>query len=111
VIDNTCVHEDKVEALSTSCPHSRAKRKVSLVGRFFHSVKPDGETINWQGLVEGHVGGPKDLYLVQLYEWVMGGESDQVLVSSEQMIGWRFYDSAEDMAAYYQQYAATKGEI
>ena len=48
---------------------------------------------------------------MQLYEWVMGGESDQVLVSSEQMIGWRFYDSAEDMAAYYQQYAATKGEI
>jgi len=78
----------------------------SLVGLFFHSIKENGKTIEWQGRVKAHVGGPKDLYLLQLHEWLTGSETHQELVPSEKMAGWRFYDSAEEMANNYKEYDA-----
>lgn len=83
---------------------SRASSASPLVGKFFHSLKADGQTIEWQGVVKAHVGGPTDLYLLQLFEWVTGGETHQELVPSEKMAGWRFYDSAEEMNHYYEEY-------
>lgn len=84
----------------------QAAEPSRLVGRYFHSLKSDGKTIEWQGQVKGHVGGPKDLYLLQLYDWVVGAEGSQELVPSEKMAGWRFYDSAQEMNHYYEGYAA-----
>ena len=87
---------------------AKAKEVTPLVGLFFHSIKDDGKTIEWQGRVKGHVGGPKDLYLLQLYEWVVGGESNQELVPSKKMAGWHFYDSAEEMNNHYAQYSKNR---
>lgn len=83
---------------------AKTATKSPLVGLFFHSLKEDGKTIEWQGVVKGHVGGPKDLYLLQLYEWITGGEGIQELVPSERMAGWRFYDSHEEMNNNYKDY-------
>src|ERR1700729_1869922 len=109
------------------------KKNVGVqVGRWFHSTESDGKTIRWQGYVWKHVGGPKDLYLLALYEWFVGQEDVQwplqptpgeprpenvkrsenlmrELVSSENMRGWRFYDSQEEMQAYYREYCTRRG--
>jgi hypothetical protein len=79
-----------------------------LVGLCFHSIKEDGKTIEWQGYVKSHVGGPKDLYLLQLCEWLTGAESSQELIPSEKMAGWRFYNSAEEMNDHYERYSSRK---
>jgi hypothetical protein len=83
---------------------SRVSTANPLVGKYFHSIEADGKTIKWQGLVKAHVGGPADLYLLQTFEWIMGGDSTQELVPSEKMAGWRFYDSSEEMKEYYEHY-------
>jgi hypothetical protein len=83
---------------------TKAMAQSPLVGLFFHSLKDDGKTIELQGHVKGHVGGPKDLYLLQLFEWITGGETHQELVPSEKMAGWRFYDSNEEMDNNYKEY-------
>lgn len=52
------------------------KAKDPLVGKYFHSVKEDRETIVWQGEITARIG---DNYLLQLFEWFMGAESNQIL--------------------------------
>jgi hypothetical protein len=59
--------------------------------------------------VKAHIGGPKDLYLLQLFEWFMGSESSQELVPSEQMAGWQFYDSAEEMRQEHKRWMEFQG--
>jgi hypothetical protein len=92
-------------------------------------MESDGQTIRWQGYIMEHTGGPKDLYLLVLYEWRIGQEDRQgpiwpipeelspellkranlvELVPSESMAGWRFYDSQEEMNSYYRDYTKRK---
>jgi hypothetical protein len=80
------------------------KRSVgSLAGKFFLSVKSaDREIIEWQGQIKEQVS--PGLYLLQLYEWLSGRPSDQVIVPVAEMVGWRFYDCAEDMQYAYRLY-------
>jgi hypothetical protein len=67
-------------------------KKHSLIGKFFHSFI-DGK-LSWQGVVKAEpVAG---YFLVQLYEWLCGHPTDQELVPVAQMVGWRFYDDADD---------------
>jgi hypothetical protein len=67
----------------------------SLVGSFFHS----DHTRGWQGCVvaEPHPG----IYLVELFEWIVGSSSTQKLVRFEDMADWQFYDTAEWMTNEY----------
>jgi hypothetical protein len=67
----------------------------SLVGSFFHSDAKRG----WQGAVvaEPHPG----VYLVELFEWLVGSSASQHLVRIEDMAGWQFYDTAEWMTNAY----------
>jgi hypothetical protein len=67
----------------------------SLVGSFFHSDAKRG----WQGAVvaEPHPG----VYLVELFEWLVGSSTSQHLVRIEDMAGWQFYDTAEWMGNAY----------
>lgn len=70
----------------------------SLVGTFFHANAARG----WQGVV---VAEPQPgLYLVQLFEWLMGEPNIQKLIPANTMLveDWKFYDSAEEMNAYYE---------
>ncbi|SRR6266478_4993402 len=74
----------------------------TLTGKYFHSVKSDRTTIEWQGKFLG-LASP-GLYRVQLFEWVSGSESDQLLVPAVDMRYWRIYDTAEQMNAAYEKY-------
>jgi predicted Rossmann-fold nucleotide-binding protein len=78
------------------------KKKDPLVGKYFHSVLTDRETISWQGQITARIG---DSYLLQLFEWIMGGETNQTLMPAAEMNYWRIYDSAEEMNHHYKKYA------
>jgi|HubBroStandDraft_1064217.scaffolds.fasta_scaffold04838_6 hypothetical protein len=77
------------------------KVKDPLIGKYFHSVKEDRKTIEWQGEITARIG---DNYLLQLFEWFMGSESNQVLAPVADLSHWRFYDSAEEMNYHYENY-------
>lgn len=74
----------------------RASRFDSLVGSYFHSTADKG----WRGLV---VAEPNpSVYLCELFSWIAGDSTHQVLVWLEDMRDWRFYDDAEWMANDYE---------
>jgi hypothetical protein len=75
----------------------------TLTGKYFHSVKTDRETIEWQGKFLG-LASP-GLYRVQLFEWLTGCESDQLLVPATDMRYWRVYDTQEQLLQAYETYA------
>ena len=66
----------------------------ALEGLWFHSKNECGETI-WQGKVIERIN--EKVYIVQLYEWLLGQESCMKLVFIDNMINWDFYISADDM--------------
>jgi hypothetical protein len=69
-----------------------------LKGHFFHSYNKDG-LVEWQGKV---IGNPEPgIYLVQLYEWLVGAESCRKLVNIQDMIPWSFYETSEEMNNSY----------
>ncbi len=67
-------------------------KQDGLVGKFFHTFV-DGQ-ISWQGLITGEPA--SGYFLVQLFEWLCGGPSDKRLIHVSQMVGWTFYDEADD---------------
>lgn len=69
----------------------------SLVGSFFHG----SDSQQWQGVV---VAEPvPGVYLVELFDWIIGASTEQVLVRIDEMMGWHFYDDAEWMQNSYEQ--------
>lgn len=76
--------------------NKKAKVQNGLVGKFFHSYK-NGK-ISWQGHIIQKLSDTK--YLVQLFEWVMGEASDQVIVELDDMKDWKFYDDKESWLFY-----------
>lgn len=83
-------------------------KRESLIGRFFHSYP--NEEVKWQGKVLSRVSEKEDVYLVQLFEWLMGEPSDQVLVPLSQMVTehWQFYSNREDWLEAYERYKRRK---
>jgi hypothetical protein len=53
------------------------------------------------GQITARVG---ESYLLQLFEWFLGTETNQTLVPPTEMSHWLFYDSAEEMTEYYRKY-------
>ena len=72
--------------------------KKSLVGKFFHSFCTDGHTSLQGQVLSKHL---DNYYLVQLYDWIIGQESEQILVPFKNMITWHFYDTSEQMTSTY----------
>ncbi len=79
-----------------------------LVGKWFHSyVIPDPDddrqhaTIDSRGYIrewQGQVTGREAAVLIcQLYSWLDGEPTNQVLVELDDMLIWRFFDTNEDM--------------
>ena len=58
----------------------------SLIGKFIHTFE-DGE-VSKQGVILGRP--TPGMYLVQFFEWLSGGNGEQLLVPIEDMEGWRF---------------------
>jgi hypothetical protein len=80
----------------------------TLTGKYFHSVKSDRETIEWQGKFLG-LASP-GLYRVQLFEWIAGSESEQRLVPATDMRYWKIYDTQEQMLESYERHVEERGK-
>jgi hypothetical protein len=52
-------------------------------------------SFKWQGRILGKV--EKEVYAVQLHEWMFGTESVVKLVTLDDILEWDFYHSAEDL--------------
>jgi hypothetical protein len=76
------------------------KPAPGLVGMFFHSLNEDNK-VQWQGQVHGRVG--DGLYLLRLFDWLAGADNlYPKLVSVQDMLGWQFYENAEDLREWYE---------
>jgi len=87
-----------------------------LKGLFFHSFvkyECDCTLAEWQGIIEGEVVLDSGLYLVQLFEWFGGTDSNQQLVRTEQMErdGWYFYKTADQMNERWELILEHRSEI
>jgi len=104
-----CEYDD-LQCLCASC-HRKAdwKRKRGetaptamvknpLSGKFFHSIGQDG-FLCWQGQVLGEV--QAGFFLVQLFSWLDGDETNCEIVPFEDMLGWLFYQTSEEMVYSY----------
>lgn len=108
--NRTAVEQAELQAIKTERPlHNIAHKPEGdtpvppsnlnthpLVGRWFHG----DHNRSWQGQIIGHIG--DDRFLVQLYDWLVGYESDQKIVTTEDMSGWTFYDTDSDMQHAYE---------
>jgi len=81
----------------------------TLTGKYFHSVKSDRETIEWQGKFLG-LASP-GLYRVQLFEWINGSASEQRLVPATDMRYWKVYETQEQMLDAYERYAKCQNKV
>jgi hypothetical protein len=77
---------------------------VGMVGRWFHSFEND--RVKWQGNVLAQVS--DENYLVQLYDWLVGQPSIQVIVPFSQMREWWFYSTPEQMIYSYDHGCANR---
>ena len=79
----------------------------ALAGHFFHSLTVEDEQLEWQGYVLGRV--EPGVYLVQLFEWLMGEPNVRRLVRVERMQNWLFYETADQMAYSHDHGLAREG--
>jgi len=75
-----------------------------FVGKFFCSFVND--ELQWQGQIISNVS--EGVFLVQLHEWTTGEPSDQILFSVPDMMGWKFYDTADDRRSALDKYESQK---
>lgn len=70
------------------------KKRPNIIGKYFHTF-PGGK-LTWQGQVLNQLAPGK--YLVQLYEWFLGGLDDEIIVTIDRMIDerWNFYSHQDD---------------
>ena len=81
-----------VKTKHTDRSSSLLRGSISPVGKFFLSYHADG-IVRWQGQILAEVSPGR--YRIQLFEWLTGSSSDQLVVSTRSMRGWTFYDSAD----------------
>lgn len=80
---------------------TKGQRKHPLVGKFFHSVHADKKTIQWQGQIVDELA--PGVFLLQLYDFLMGEESTQVIVPVSEMAYWRIYETDQEMREAYEK--------
>lgn len=77
-----------------------AEKKGAIVGKHFHSFHDYG-IVNWQGRILSEP--TPSTFLVQLYSWIDGNETEQKLISFAEMENWRFYSSDKEMVKAYEK--------
>jgi hypothetical protein len=80
--------------------------KHPLVGKFFHSLEADRQTIKWQGQIKNEVG--PGIFLVQLFDYLMGAKSNQVIIPVSEMAFWPIYDTDAEMREAFERHTARK---
>lgn len=79
------------------------KKKNSLIGKFFHSIGDD-KLIRWQGQI---IAEPKtNVYLVRVFDFMIGQEACQYLIPIDEMKGWMFYNDNESLIYSYEHGSA-----
>lgn len=74
----------------------------SLVGKYMHTYA--GGALHYQGEV---LAAPTEAtILVQLFSFITGYETDQVIMGLGELAEAKFYQSADDMNAAYRDYSA-----
>jgi hypothetical protein len=107
---------ERIEAIplapdTTPQPYTVSEGQDALVGRYFHTRKPD-RSVNWQGHVVAKVG--DGLYLVQLYDWFMGDLSSMHIIRLADMAGqpdqdsWQFYESRSHWLDWYSRWGSKR---
>jgi len=76
-------------------------KKDALVGQFFHTFQ-DG-TLQEQGEVLSRVS--PELYLVRVFEWLLGAEFEQRIEPATNMVTWKFYSDRDTWQRAYEKYA------
>lgn len=78
------------------------KKQDGIVGYFLHTFHENGD-INWQGRILGREG---DSYIVQLYSWMSGFETNCVLIHRDVVADHtkcRLYAGNEEWVFYGEQ--------
>lgn len=73
--------------------NKQGHKKGSLIGKFFHTFTSEGK-IRFQGVVTAEPA--HGYFLVQYFDWFIGSRSDKEIIPISQMVGWKFYDDADD---------------
>lgn len=68
-------------------------QKDTLVGKFFLGFNEDGH-LRWQGVVTAEPA--PGFVLIQFFDFIFGQPRNEKLITVEQMVGWTFYDDADD---------------
>ena len=69
-----------------------------LAGHWFHSIDMAGQ-LKWQGQVVASV--EPEHHLVQLYSWIDGDPTTELLVTTKEMENWLFYKDSRAMQESY----------
>lgn len=67
-----------------------------LVGLYVHTKDAEG-SITYQGRIVRQM--KPGVYLMQLFSWLDGRPTKQIVVQVDDMAGWDFYESAEEWRA------------
>lgn len=68
--------------------------KIDFVGMYLHIPDKDGDVV-LQGRI---ISRPEErIYIVQLFEWLIGDISYCVLVNIDDMESWRFFPTIDEM--------------
>jgi len=78
-------------------------RRDPLLGHWFHTFGScetcGGAIVEKQGQILSQLS--NGAYIVQWFEWMVGEPTHQEIVVADQMIGWHFYDTGEEMKNTY----------
>ena len=70
----------------------------TLVNKWFISFE-EKDVIKWTGLILGEP--HPSFFLIQLRSAIDGSFTDQIILPFNDLIGWQFYSSSDDMAWAY----------
>lgn len=80
----------------------KTKAKLGLKGKFFHTYKKDTGRIHYQGRVLSE--DDDGFILVQLFDWLVGAPSDQLVFRKSDTTEWTFYECADDMVETFKHH-------
>lgn len=100
------VVDEMIESKDITQPADLRKYGCSLVGHYFHSFRScringkPSKRVAYQGQVISEVA--PQVFLCQLFDWIVGYESNRILMTIGSLIECEFYESSEEMVRRYE---------
>jgi hypothetical protein len=74
------------------------KKNQAIVGKWFHSVNENLDSIKWQGKVLSR---PKNgVYIVRIFSWMIEGDYEEKEIKTECMANWFFFSTESEMICH-----------